>query len=93
MTTRCISPLDVNEAANRGEGAVAADPQELRDQEGHEEQSAKEQANVEDHENAEGEVHEAPPPPEPVVRPLRDPGQPAERERRQHELTHLPFRP
>ena len=93
MTTRRISPLDVNEAANGGDGAVAADPHELRDQEGHEEQGANEQANVEDHENAEGEVHEAPPPPEPDVRPLRDPGQPTERERRQHELTHLPFRP
>ena len=49
-----------------------------------------------DHENAEGEqghVAEEPAPEDPAVRPLRDPGQPTERGRRQHELTHLPFRP
>ena len=93
VTTRRISPLDANSAENGSGGAAAADPQELRGQEGHEGHGANEQASVADHGNAEGEVHEAPPQPEPEVRPLRDLGQPTERDRRQHELTHLPFRP
>ena len=32
-------------------------------------------------------------PEEPVVRAVRDPGQPTREEREHHELTHLPFRP
>ena len=80
MTTRRISPLEDDSAENGSGGAAAADPQELRGQEGHEGHSANEQANVEDHGTDEGEVHEAPPQPEPEVRPLRDPGQPTERD-------------
>ena len=93
-----IRPLDAESIAGDGGGEDAVGSNELGGQEGQEALNADgdEQAPDMDHENAEGEqghVVEEPVPEDPAVRPLRDPGQPTERERRQHELTHLPFRP
>ena len=87
-----IRPLGAESIAGDGGGEDAVGSNELGGQEGQEALNADgdEQAPDMDHGNAEGEqghVAEEPAPEDSAVRPLRDPGQPTERERRQHELS------
>ena len=87
-----IRPLNADDGAGDGGGEHAVGQGGLEGQEGQEALSTDgdEQAPGMDQQ---GHVAEELAPEDPAVRPLRDPGQPTEAECRQHELTHLPFRP